>query len=310
MPKASYTLDYRFVQKDSGIANYRRREKRLGYFLLTPCILFLAIFAVYPLFHTIKMSFTHFEMFGMAGGFTFNNFMDTFRDKYFWDSLGVTLFFVVTSVVFQTLFGFVLAFLANKSFKGQGLARVALLLPWAMPPVVAAMAWRWMANDSFGLFNDILTRVGLSDGHTVWLGIPKLAMFCLVTLAVWKVSSFMGLLILAGLQAISEELYEAADLDGAGKVKRFFHITLPLLKPTLAVAVLLRTLQAVQVFDLPYTLTGGGPGNATETLGIFIYRSSFSKMDWGGASAQSVILLAISIVITIIYFKLTRQETY
>ncbi len=288
--------------------DYHRREIRLGWILISPCLLFLAVFAIFPVIQTLVMAFQSHAELSLGSGYTLDNFATTLKDQYFWESLWVTVVFVVVTVFFQTLFGLVLAVLANKTFKGQGLARASLLLPWAMPPVIAAMAWRWMANDSYGVFNDLLCRFGLTDGKTVWLGDPQLASFALMALAVWKVSSFMGLLILAGLQSIPDDLYEAASIDGAGKLKGFLDITLPLLKPTILVAVLLRTLQALQVFDLPYALTGGGPGNATETLGIFIYRSSFVKLEWATASAQAVLLMIISILITIVYFRMSRRE--
>lgn len=286
------------------------QERRLGIWLLAPCLILLAVFAVYPVGRTIVMAFTKTQGFDLAGGFhfTLDNFSRTIANNYFWDSVRNTLYFVFFSVLLQTLFGILLALLANRAFKGQGLARAALLLPWAMPPAVAAMAWRWMSHDSYGVFNDLLHRASITDGTTYWLGVPSLAMWMLILLAVWKVSSFMGLLILAGLQSIPDELFEAASIDGAGGFRAFLKVTLPLLRPTILVAMLLRALQAIQVFDLPYALTDGGPGNATEMMGMFIYRTSFIGQNAGLASSQSLIMLAISMAMAIVYFILTAKE--
>lgn len=296
--------------KAPGFRGRTAQERRLGAWLLAPCLVLLAVFAVYPVGRTIVTAFAKTQGFDLAGGlhFTLDNFRRTIANNYFWDSVRNTLYFVFFSVLLQTAFGVLLALLANRAFRGQGLARAALLLPWAMPPAVAAMAWRWMAHDSYGVFNDLLHRAAITDGTTYWLGVPSLAMWTLILLAVWKVSSFMGLLILAGLQSIPDELYEAASIDGAGGFRAFVRVTLPLLRPTILVAMLLRALQAIQVFDLPYALTDGGPGNATEMLGMFIYRTSFIGQNAGLASSQSLIMLAISMLMAVAYFILTARE--
>ena len=293
------------------LKNRFAQERRLGMGLLAPCLILLAVFAVYPVGRTIVMAFGETQGFDLAEGgfqFTLENFRQAVSSNYFWDSVRNTMYFVFFSVLLQTLVGILLALLANKAFKGQGLARAALLLPWAMPPAVAAMAWRWMSHDTYGVFNDLLRRAAITDGTTYWLGEPTLAMWMLIILAVWKVSSFMGLLILAGLQSIPDELYEAASIDGAGGFRAFMRVTLPLLRPTILVAMLLRALQAIQVFDLPYALTDGGPGNATEMMGMFIYRTSFIGQKAGVASAQSLIMLFISMILAMVYFILNAKE--
>lgn len=293
------------------LQNRFAQERRLGMGLLAPCLILLAAFAIYPVGRTIVMAFAETQGFDLAAGgfqFTLENFKEAVSSNYFWDSVRNTMYFVFFSVLLQTIVGILLALLANKAFKGQGLARAALLLPWAMPPAVAAMAWRWMSHDTYGVFNDLLRRAAITDGTTYWLGEPALAMWMLIILAVWKVSSFMGLLILAGLQSIPDELYEAASIDGAGGFRAFMRVTMPLLRPTILVAMLLRALQAIQVFDLPYALTDGGPGNATEMMGMFIYRTSFIGQKAGVASAQSLIMLFISMILAMVYFILSAKE--
>jgi len=282
----------------------------LGWMLLLPCVVLLAVFAVYPFAKTIMLAFTNTAGYSRdeAIRFSLTNVKQMIRDRYFWESFGNTIWFAAITVALQTLVGLLLALLANRVFRGQWLARAAILLPWAMPPSVAAMAWRWMADYSYGLINDVLRRLSLSQAGVYFLGEAAYARWSLVALAVWKVSSFMSLLILAGLQSIPQELYEAASMDGAGKVRSFFSITLPLIRSTVLVAMLLRALQAVQVFDLPFALTDGGPGNATETMAMYIYKSAFIKVKPGLASAQSTVLLCLSVVMALAYLVATSRE--
>lgn len=283
-----------------------------AFLLLLPCLIFLSVFAVYPVGRTIQLAFAETGRFGVTkiSGYTLANILETVREASFWASVGRTALFVVTTVAAQTLLGLVLALVANKKFRAQGLARAGLLLPWATPPIVAATAWKWMCHDRYGLFNAILGGLGLTDGRTVWLASPRLAMLALILLAVWKVSSFMALLILAGLQSIPDDIYEAAAIDGASGVRTFFAITLPLVKPTILVAMLLRALQAIQVFDLPYALTDGGPGTSTEMLAMYIYRSGFISLNFGLASAQALMMLLLSLVLVATYFAVAPKDVH
>jgi multiple sugar transport system permease protein len=209
-----------------------------------------------------------------------------------WRALSNTLVFTLGSVGLELLLGIGVALVMHARFRGRGLFRTAVLVPWAVPTVVAGMMWAWIYNDQYGVLNHLLAGTGLIDGHVAWLGMQETAMLSLIFADVWKTTPFMALLLLAGLQMIPEELYEAARVDGAGRFARFFKITLPLLGPTILVALLFRAMDAFRVFDLVFVLTGGGPGNSTETMSLYAYKYLFSYLEFGRGSALAVITFA------------------
>lgn len=236
-------------------------------------------------------------------------------DPRFWNSFGITLLIIVVSVVGSFLIGLPLALLANVRSPLRWLGRVALLLPWAMPRVFTGLTFAWLFQSDYGVVNDLLARTGLISlldpfvpnaymgrRGILWLSRDATAVISVNLSIIWKTSSFVALILLAGLQSIDKSLYEAATVDGANAWQRFWSVTLPLLRPAIAVALIFRTLTAIQTFDIPFAMTGGGPGRTLETLGLYIY-NTVSASNIGYAAALSVVLFALSFTITVFYMR-------
>ena len=241
-------------------------------------------------------------------------------DPRFWSAFNLTLLIIAVSVAGSFLVGLPLALLANVEHPLKWLVRVALLLPWAMPRAFTGLTFAWLFQSDYGVVNDLFGRIGLNtlfaallppntvgDVGVLWLARPVSAVIAANLAIIWKTSSFVGLILLAGLQSIDESLYEAAVVDGASAWQRFWRITLPLLSPAIAVALIFRTLTAIQTFDIPFTMTGGGPGRALETLGVYIYKTA-NGLDIGYAAALSVALFALSLTITVFYLRWIYTE--
>jgi len=226
-------------------------------------------------------------------------------DARFWNSFSITLLIIVVSVAGSFLVGLPLALLANVPSRLRWLGRVSLLLPWAMPRVFAGLTFAWLFQGQYGVVNDVLARLGIHG--PLWLARVAPAIAAVNITIVWKTSSFVGLILLAGLQSIDESLYEAAVVDGASAWQRFWRITLPLLRPSIAVALIFRTLTAIQTFDIPFAMTRGGPGRSLETLGAYIYNSTLA-LNIGYAGALSVVLFVLSLTITVFYLRWIYTE--
>ncbi len=226
-------------------------------------------------------------------------------DARFWNSLRITLLIIALSVGGSFLLGLPLALLANVPSRLRWLGRVALLLPWAMPRVLAGLTFAWLFQSQYGVVNDVLRHLGIQA--PLWLARVTPAIAAVNLTIVWKTSSFVGLILLAGLQSIDESLYEAAVVDGANAWQRFWSITLPLLRPSIAVALIFRTLTAIQTFDIPFAMTRGGPGRSLETLGVYIYNTTLA-LNIGYAAALSVVLFLLSLAITVFYLRWIYTE--
>jgi multiple sugar transport system permease protein len=222
------------------------------------------------------------------------------NDARFWNAFSVTLLIVVASVAGSFLVGLPLALLANVESRWRWLVRIALLIPWAMPRVLVGVMFAWLFNYSNGVVNDVLRRLAIEP--PLWLSRGDPAMWAANITIVWATSAFVGLILLAGLQSIDGALYEAAMVDGANPWQRFWAITFPLLQPSIAVALIFRTLTAIQTFDIPYAMTQGGPGRSLETLGIYVSATT-NSLNIGYASALSVALFLLSLAITILYLR-------
>ncbi|HHF98020.1 MAG TPA: sugar ABC transporter permease, partial [Candidatus Aerophobetes bacterium] len=269
---------------------HRLNDFQFAILLILPAIIFMVAVMGFPFGYVIRMSFCSYDVF--AGGKTtfigLKNFFTIFSDPEFFNAFKNTLEFTSITVFFQFLIGMGIALLLNQMFKGRAIIRTAVLLPWALPTVINSLFFKWMFDGQYGVFNDILLRLHLVQGKINWLGSPITARWAIYLTQTWKVSSLVGLILLAGLQAIPSEVYEAAKVDGAGKLKRFLHITLPLLKPSILIALIFRSLVALQVFDVVFAMTRGGPGYSTETLVYNIYRQTFVYSRFGYGSALSV----------------------
>ena len=235
-----------------------------------------------------------------------DNYRRALEDPRFWSSLGHTAIDAIVTVPGALLVGLGLALLANMPFRHKWPVRLGLLLPWALPLVFSGLIFRWFFEYKQGIVNDLLTRAGIEP--LAWLTDPGLAITSICIAIVWKSSSFMALMLLAGLQTIPRELYEAAEVDGASAWQRFVSITLPMLRPAIFVALVFRTITAIQTFDIPYAMTGGGPGDSTETLAMYIQKTTLDFLDFGYGSALAALMFVVSMVATSSYLRYTRRS--
>lgn len=282
-------------------------EKTLGVLLLAPAFLLLALIVVYPIGKLIFNSFFDLRLSG-GGGAKFvgwENYALVLTDKDFWNATKNTVLITLITVPGALVVGLGLAMLANLPFKRQWPVRLALLLPWALPLSFAGLIFAWFFHTEYGVVNDVLRRLGLSDAAepTMWLLRPNWAFAAICITIVWKTSSFMALILLAGLQMIPKSLYEAAEVDGASKWQQFWQITIPMLMPSIIVALIFRTITALQTFDIPYTMTKGGPGNATETLAMLIHKTTIDYLDVGYGSTLAVFMFILSLLVTAVYLR-------
>lgn len=290
----------------------RVREQIFAISLLIPCFLFVIVFAFYPIAYSFYLSL-HKIILGLPGlGRPFiglENYRDLLNDKVALHSLINTFLFVFTSTFFEVVFGLIIALVINRHFRGRGTVRAAILVPWAIPTVVSSQMWRFIFNDKYGLLNFIVYGSDTS-AYTAWLAHPVGAFAAIVIADVWKTSSFAGLLILAGLQIIPDELYEAARIDGASSWQQFRKITLPLVKPAILIALLFRTMDAFRVFDLVFVMTQGGPADSTNVLQFYGYKKIFAEGLMGYGSTISVLVFFITFIISMIYIKVIGTRLF
>lgn len=290
------------------VKKYNKKDMRLAFWLIIPTIFAISITAFIPLIQTIYDSFFSWSL---RPGFEreflgLENYINLFQDARFLSSLWNTIYFTVLSVLLEFLIGLGVALLMNAKFRGRGFMRAAMLIPWAVPTVISSQMWRWMYNDNYGVISNLLYSLGILEEGTPILADPSLAMNAIVSVDVWKTTPFVALLLLAGLQTIPSQLYEAARIDGASKWRQFTSITLPILQPTIAVTLIFRTLDALRVFDIVYIMTPGSQD--TETLSVYnrslLMDNIFSPRGlFGYGSALSVIIFLLIGVFTLIYIK-------
>jgi multiple sugar transport system permease protein len=285
-------------------------ERTLGLVLLAPAAALLALIVVYPIAELVYSSFFTIQLSQPWLGepfVGFDNYARAFGDERFWHAVLHTALYAVVTVPGALVLGLGLALLANLPFKRKWPVRLGLLLPWALPLVFAGLIFRWFFEYQQGLVNDLLSRVGVEP--IAWLTDPTLATAAICVAILWKTSSFMALMLLAGLQTIPKSLYEAAEVDGANTWQQFVEITLPMLRPAIVVALIFRTITAIQTFDIPYAMTGGGPGESTETLAMYIHKTTLDFLDFGYGSALATLMFVISMIVTSFYLRQTRRST-
>ncbi len=282
------------------------REEKFAYGMLSPMLIFVVVFIIIPVLGTLWISLHQDVTFIPTHPFVgLKNYITVLKQGGFWSALFVTVSFSVVSVTLETLLGLTFALILNEEIRGRGILRAIVLIPWAVPTIISAKTWQLMYNYSYGLFNWALGHLGL--GAVNWFGTPLSAFFAIVLADVWKTTPFMTLLLLAGLQAIPSDTYEAAIIDGASMFQRFLHITLPLLKPVLIVAVTLRTIDALRVFGIIYVLTGGGPGGATTSISLLAF-NYYNLGDYGMGSAISILTFLTVLGFTVVYLKIGRFQ--
>lgn len=287
----------------------RRQQTRLAWLMLAPALAIVAVVAFYPLGLTVYQSFTNEQFLAGLQPVEFvglDNYRDLLDDTIFRDAVWVTIKFTVITVVFEFVLGMIIALVVNSGFKGRGVMRAVMLVPWAIPTVVSAAMWKWMYNDIFGVINDALVRLHIIDHSVAWISQPSTALASVAAVDIWKTTPFVALLLLAGLQVIPTELYEAANVDGVSKFHQFWRITLPLLKPAILVALIFRTLDALRVFDVFYVFFGSRPD--TQTMAIYDQNTIVTIGDVGYGAAVSVAIFLIIALFVVIYTTVVRVE--
>jgi multiple sugar transport system permease protein len=283
-------------------------ERRQALWMVAPVIAVLAGVAVYPILGALWLSLHRRVLVFRVNDFVgLENFAFMLKDARFWSALGNTAYFTALAVGMELFLALPLALLLHRTFPGRGILRAGVLIPWAIPTVVSAKLWAWLFNPEYGVVNRLL------PGHDVnWLGAPGYALHVAILIDVWKTTPFVALLLLAGLQGISKDLYRAARVDGASSWRIFWSITLPLLKPAILLVLLFRTLDAFRVFDAIYVLTEGGPGNTTESLSIYAYKMLMRSGDFGYGSTLATATFFCVMAISLVYLRLlgrTVEET-
>jgi len=281
-------------------------DRTLAFVLIAPTLAVLLALSIYPLIYSIKISLQAESAGGMR--WSLQNFARLAGDHFFLTALAHTLVYAVVALTIEFLLGLALAMLLNGRMRGRSAFRAMMLVPMMLPAVVVGVVWRLMLNPNFGAINGTLKGWGVNTDSLTWTASPKLAMASVIIADVWQWTPFMFLILLAGLQAIPQEPYEAALIDGASAWQTFLHVTLPLLKPAILIALLLRTMDLLRVFDQIFILTEGGPGFATETASLYIYRTAFRFSNFGYAAAMSFVLLAITNVISVGYIRLLQTR--
>ena len=286
------------------------RDRRFGYLLIAPLLAVLLVITAYPLGYNVWNSFHHVDyLLPPLGAFAgFANYAKLFSDHTFVPALLHTLGFTLVSVAVETVIGLSLALALNKPFRGRGIVRAAIFIPWAVPTVVSAELWRTMFDPQQGFVNFVLTKLHLPLASTTWLDSTWTAWGSILIADAWRNTPFMAIVLLAGLQVIPADIYEAARIDGANAWRQFTRLTLPLLKPALMVALIFRTLQSFFIFDVVYIMTGGGPGSSTNVLAYLNYKALFALFDYGYGGAVSVALVVVALVIASAYRWIFRTD--
>ena len=296
----------------SGIENAQapslltRQRRRAAYLFVLPMLLVLAAVAGWPLLRTVYFGFTDaslgnlrsHKLVGLA------NFISLAGDPDWWRAVWNTVRFAAISVTLETVLGLVIALTLDAHLPGRGLLRAAVLIPWAIPTVVSAQMWNWMYNDLYGVLNAIFMGLGLIGAPRAWTADPNLALAAVIAVDVWKTTPFMALLILAALQLLPGEIYEAARVDGIAPIKVFWRVTLPLIRPALMVAIIFRSLDALRIFDLPYVLTGNS--RYTASMAVYARQQLVDFQDVGYGSAASTFLFLVVLVFTVLYITAGR----
>jgi trehalose/maltose transport system permease protein len=288
------------VSKRQPLSVAAKRQERLAYLLLLPTVIVVIGVAFYPLANTIYASFFDARL-GSARAWEFvglQNYRTLLTDPRWWEAVGNTVKFTVTSVAFELVLGLGIALVVNSKFPGRGLMRTAMLVPWAIPTAISSQMWKWMYHDVFGVINDFFVNVvPILDRKIAWVANADTAIWALVAVDVWKTTPFMALLLLAGLQLIPADLYEAAAVDGATGWRQFVNITLPLLRSSIVVALIFRTLDALRVFDLVWIMTSGAFG--TESMATMNQRNliQFQQLGYGSTISIAIFLVIAAFVV-------------
>jgi trehalose/maltose transport system permease protein len=297
------------LREAAPISSWAKARERLAWLFVAPALLVVILVAIYPLVRTFQLSFTNARLGATSDPrwIGLENYERLWRDDQFWSSLKNTVIFTVAAVGFETLLGMIIALTIHSNFKGRGLVRTSMLVPWAIPTVVSAQMWKWMYHDVYGVVNDFFGgKLGVMDPDTALLANTDTSLPAIIAVDVWKTTPFMALLLLAGLQIIPGDIYESSNIDGASKVRQFFDMTLPLLKPALLVALIFRTMDSFRVYDVIYVMKAKSPD--TMSIAIYAQQLLIDSQRLGRGSAAAVVIFLIIAVFVVIYTRLVKVE--
>jgi len=280
------------------------------YISILPVAIVIALFALYPIIHAVRMSFYQYlltrpDVHPFVG---LDNFVNVITSYYFKESIQITAIYTVATVLGVIVYGLGVALLMNTKIRLSTPLKIVILLPWALPAVVSGLLWKWILNADFGILNGVLYAVGLIDRYIPFLADPTLAKASLIMAHIWKEGPLVAIFFLAGLQLIPSELYEAAKIDGGTSWKTFLYVTLPLLRPVFLVVIVYETMTAILTFDTIYVMTGGGPANSTALISWFAYAEIFKSLNLGNGIALAIIIALITLVLIVLYLRVLRTE--
>jgi multiple sugar transport system permease protein/N,N'-diacetylchitobiose transport system permease protein len=287
-----------------------QHEGRFALLLLLPAAVVVFGVVIWPVARTLVVSLYDVDS-AMPGSYPFvglDNYVRVFQDDRFYTVLGHTMYFTLVSTFLELALGIAVALLLNAPLRARWLWRSIVVLPWALPTIVNGALWRWIYNGQYGALNGLLDTLGISQTPTQWLGEPFLALNMVIIADVWKNTSIVVFFILAGLQTIPSDLYEAARVDGAGPWRAFWRLTIPMLAPSIAVVLILRTIEAFKVFDIIYVMTGGGPASGTQTIAFYTYLQAFSNQLFGYGAALAYLIVLAVFALAMVYLRILRQN--
>lgn len=284
------------------------------YLMLLPTFAIIAVFMIYPIFNTFFLSVQNYVMTNLdeAGFIGLENFKNLLSDDIFWKAAKNSIVWTVANVGLQAFLGLIVALLLNMKFKGRGLFRALMFTPWAVGGMLVALIWSFMFNESVGVVGDLLNKLGIVDGKMSWFSNGTTAMWAMIIANTWRGIPFFAISILSSLQSISTDIYESASVDGANAWTKFWKITLPMIKDTLLMTILLRTIWTLNVVDIIYSMTNGGPNFSTLTIPVYIMLTFNDYLDCGYASAMAVIMILVLLVFSLLYLKIGKygEEEY
>lgn len=284
-------------------------QARTAYGMIAPSMLIIVGLGFFPVLFTLWFSLNDVNPGSLATDFIgLKNYTEILTTDAFWNSLKITLYFSLMSVVVQIVLGTLASILLNQNFKGRGFVRGIMLIPWAVPTIVNANLWKWIFNANAGILNKVLLKLHLINENVVWLGNGKLAINMIILSDTWKMLPLVIIMLLAGLQTVSNDVKEASIIDGANAWQRFKTVYFPALKPMYIVVLVLRTIQTIRVFDIVYSLTSGGPNDSTQVISFYAYHEIFDYLHYGKGSAICVIIAVLILLLSLVYLKAGKTE--
>lgn len=293
-----------------GRKKYKKNlQARTAYAMIAPAVLIIFGLGLFPVIYSIGLSFNKVHPMTFETTFVgISNYVEIFTNRDFWFSMGLTLYFTIVSITVQLVLGTLVAMLLNQKFVGRGFVRAILLLPWAVPTIVNANLWNWILNANYGILNRLLLKAGLISDNIAWLSDGKLAMNMIILADTWRMLPLVVIMLLAALQTVSKSVLEAAVVDGAGAFRRFRAVYVPALKPMVLVILVLRTIQAIRVFDIIYVLTKGGPANKTMVISFYSYYETFNYLNYGKGSAIAMVVALLALILAVIYMRVLKTD--